>query len=735
MKLLHPILLTGVAIAAMTAGTGPAMAQDAAASDAATAADSSGTEIIVTAQKRAQNLQDVPISMEVVGGEKLADFAAVDFKAVQNYVPNVFVQQTNGNDTIYIRGFGSPPQNFSFDQAVSVYMDGIYAGKMRQALNPFFDVARVEVMRGPQGALYGKNTPAGAVSVVSAGPTSTFEGGATATYNFDLKGYDLTGYVSGPVTDTLSMRVAARLQNQEGYIKNLGTGRDDPRNKLALIRVSALWEPSDDFDLTAKLEMSNSQRIGGLGVSSPTTTEQHPKLTRYTEEYPLGREGYVNRSVLGSVVANLKVGTHTLTSITGYSWFNGSVTNYFDQETPTGAIVENSVGNKYPENFRQFSQEVRLLSPTGGVLEYVVGAYYDTAKYNVDPFLYYNVEAFNIVSLNQTYFHQNSRTLSAFGQATLRPFDGLRLIGSLRYTNTHKDATFSGKLLAGQIFRALTSAEGKISEGLVDPSITAQYDVSRNLMVYAVYGRGSKSGGFVSNTLGTTDATFVYKPERSRNWEAGIKSTLLDGRATFNLSVYNTKFTNLQTSGYDPDTSSYITKNAASATAKGIEGSLRIAPSKYFDITASAAYQDIKYDRYPDAPCLAGMTGTTCDLSGYRLPYTSKFTGNVSVHGRVDISDYKLDGTAVLGGRSGFFDSDDQSPLYGHQNGYAKLDLRIQFAPQDDRWHIALVGKNLTDKLTTGSAFRLPYPITSSTRAILFVEPPRNIAVEAGLKF
>jgi len=735
MKLLHPILLTGVAIAAMTAGAAPAMAQDAAASDADTAADSGGNEIIVTAQKRAQNLQDVPISMEVVGGEKLADFAAVDFKAVQNYVPNVFVQQTNGNDTIYIRGFGSPPQNFSFDQAVSVYMDGIYAGKMRQALNPFFDVARVEVMRGPQGALYGKNTPAGAVSVVSAGPTTTFEGGATATYNFDLQGYDLTGYVSGPVTDTLSMRVAARLQNQEGYIQNLGTGRDDPRNKLALVRVSALWEPTDSFDLTAKLEMSNAQRIGGIGVSSPVNTEQQPKLTRYTEEYPLGREGYLNRSVLGSVVANLKVGTHTLTSITGYSWFNGSVTNYFDQEIPTGTVVENSVANKYPENFRQFSQELRLLSPTGGVLEYVVGAYYDTAKYNVNPFLYYNVEAFNIVSLNQTYFHQNSRTLSAFGQATLRPLDGLRLIGSLRYTNTHKDATFSGKLLGGQIFRALTSAQGKISEGLVDPSITAQYDVSRNLMVYAVYGRGSKSGGFVSNTLGTTDATFVYKPERSRNWEAGIKSTLWDGRATVNLSVYDTKFTDLQTSSYNPDTSSYITKNAASATAKGIEGSVRIAPSKYFDIAASAAYQDIKYDSYPNAPCLAGMTGTTCDLSGYRLPYTSKFTGNVSVHGRVDISDYKLDGTAVLGGRSAFFDSDDQSPLYGHQNGYAKLDLRIQFAPQDDRWHIALIGKNLTDKLTTGSAFRLPYPITSSTRAILFVEPPRNIAVEAGIKF
>lgn len=734
MKVRNEILLSGIATIAMLASTAPAMAQDAA--ETAPVGEAAGSnEIIVTAQKREQSLQDVPISMEVLGGEKIADFSAADFKAVQNYVPNVFVQQTNGNDTIYIRGFGSPPQNFSFDQAVSVYMDGVYAGKMRQALNPFFDVARVEVMRGPQGALYGKNTPAGAISVVSAGPTSTFEGAVTGTYNFDLQGYDLTGYVSGPITDTLSMRVATRVQNQEGYIRNLATGRDDPRNKLQLFRVSALWEPVDGFDLTAKLEISNADRIGGLGVSTPVDTRQQAKFERYTEEYPLGREGYSNRSVLGSVNANIEVGSHTLTSITGYSWFNGHVTNYFDQQTPDGTIVENSVGNKYPENFHQFSQEFRLLSPTGGVLEYVLGAYYDTATYNVDPYLYYNVEAFDIVSLNQTYFHQKSRTLSAFAQATVRPTDNLRIIGSLRYTNTHKNGTFDSKLLGGDPFRALTSASGRISEGLVDPSITVQYDLSRDLMVYAVYGRGSKSGGFVSNTLGTTDTTFVYKPERSRNWEAGIKSTLWDGRATVNLSVYDTKFTNLQTSSYDPDSSSYITKNAASATAKGIEASLRIAPSRYFDITASGAYQDIKYDSYPNAPCLAGMAGTVCDLSGYRLPYTSKFTGNISVHGRVDISDYKLDGTAVLGGRSGFYDSDDQSPLYGYQGGYAKLDLRIQFAPQDESWHVALVGKNLTDKITSGSAFRLPFPITSSTRAIMFIEPPRNIAIEAGVKF
>lgn len=712
------------------------------------AGDGVSGDIVVTAQRREQRLQDVPISMEVVTGATLNAFTAVDFKAVQNYIPNVFVQQTNGNDTIYIRGFGSPPQNFSFDQAVSVYTDGIYAGRVRQALNPFFDVARVEVLRGPQGALYGKNTPAGAVSVVSAGPTKNFEGSVTGLYNFDLEGVDLTGYVSGPISDTFGLRVAARVQDQRGYLRNRFNGNDEPRNELQLFRVSALWEPTDTIEISGKLELANQLRTGGLSVSSPVTTRQQPKRTRYTDNGVLGPEQSDNRSVLGSVTANVGLGDHTLTSISGYSWFNGKVTNYFDQETPSGTIVPNSVYNQYPERFHQFSQEFRLLSPTGGVLEYVVGAYYDTSRYNLTQLGGFNIAALNYFGLLETNFTQKARSISVFGQATVRPFEGFRVIGSLRYTNTHKEGTFGGRLRYGPFaLRPVnTTAAGEIDEGLTDPSVTLQYDISRDLMVYAVYGRGSKSGGFVSNTYGTTNATFIYRPERSRNWEAGVKATLADGRVTANVSFYDTKFTDLQSSAYNPVISSYQVGNAAAATSRGVEGSLRVAPSRYFDISASAAYQDVKYDDFPGAACLATQPVTQCNpaspasilannLAGVRLPYTSKFTGNVTVHGRADIGDYKLDGNAIVGGRSGFFNSDNQSPLYGYQDGFAKLDLRVQFGPQDERWHVAFVGRNLTNKLTTGSAFLLPAPITSVPRAMLFVEAPRNLAIEAGVKF
>ncbi len=733
---------------AATSATQAAPVTDSASPASVDSIGASG-DIVVTAQRREQRLQDVPISMEVVTGETIDAFQATDFKAVQNYVPNVFVQQTNGNDTIYIRGFGSPPQNFSFDQAVSVYVDGVYAGRVRQALNPFFDVARVEVLRGPQGALYGKNTPAGAVSVVSAGPTKNFEGSVTGVYNFDLQGIDLTGYVSGPLSDTFGLRVAARVQDQDGYLRNRFNNKDEPNNKLQLFRISALWEPADNVDISGKLELTNQDRSGGLGVSSPVNARQQVKRTRYVDDGPLGDEQSSNRSVLGSVTANIGIGDHTLTSITGYSWFNGSVTNYFDQETPTGAITASSVYNKYPERFRQFSQEFRLLSPTGGTLEYVLGAYYDTSRYDLIQLGGFNIASLNYFGLMETNFHQKARSISVFGQATVRPFDGLRVIGSLRYTNTHKDGTFGGRLRYGPyaLRPVNTTADRSISEGLTDPSVTLQYDITRDLMVYAVYGRGSKSGGFVSNTYGTTNATFVYLPERSRNWEAGVKATLADGRVSANVSLYDTKFTDLQSSVYNPVISTYQVGNAAAATSRGIEGSLRIAPSRYFDITASGAYQDVKYDDYPGAACLATQPVTVCNpaspasiqannLRGVRLPYTSKFTGNVAVHGRVDVGDdYKIDGNAIVGGRSGFFNSDNQSPLYGYQGGFAKLDLRLQFAPQDERWHIAFVGRNLTDKMTTGSSFLLPAPITAVPRAILFVEPPRNIAVEAGFKF
>lgn len=768
MKALNQFLLSGVASAAMMAGAVPAMAQTSAPADVAATADDSGSnDIIVTAQKREQSLQDVPISMEVVSGQKLADFNTNDIKAVMNYTPNVFVQSTAGNDTIYIRGFGSPPANFAFDQSVSLYVDGVYAGRNRQAQAPFFDLERVEVLRGPQGALFGKNTAAGAVSVVSAMPTNTAEGAFTALYNFDHKGTDISGYVSGPISNTLSARLAYKIVKQDGYIRNLATGHDDPETRQQLARLTLRWEPSDKFDYTLKAEYGNRDVIGGITVSSPLTSKQDPQTTRYLDRSELGREGNRNESVMLSGVGNLALGDYTLTSVTGYSWFNSKIVNGFDQTIPNsgGAHTANSVYNAFPERFEQVSQEFRILSPTGRTFEFIAGVYYDHSKYDMEQYQGFNIPYLLIQAARpapqpplrifdgpyfariDSAFSQKAESWSVFGQGTWNVSDAFRVIGSLRYSHNSKDADYAARLVHGSndlfgnpfALRPITSATGSISEGNVDPSVTLQYDITPRIMVYATWGRGSKSGGFVSNTLGTTNATFAFKPERSENYEAGIKSTLFDGKVIANISAYHTQFKNLQVSLYQPSTSSYLTGNAAAATSKGLEGSLSIFPIPNFDISASAAYSDIKYDDYPGAACLAsqvGCTPATNNLAGYRPAYSSKFTGSVTAHARIDLpSDLKFDITGVVSGRSKYFNSDDQSPIFGVQRGYAKVDLRVQLADQDNSWHIALVGKNLTNRLTTGSAFRLPAPITPVPRAILYLEPTRNISVEAGFKF
>lgn len=745
MKARNQILLTGTAIAAMMSYSTTAMAQSTV--DEAVPADGTWdkNEIVVTAQKREQNLQDVPISMEVVSGQKLADFNANDIKSVMNYAPNVFVQTTAGNDVIYIRGFGSPPSNFAFDQSVSLYVDGVYAGRSRQAQAPFFDLDRVEVLRGPQGALFGKNTAAGAVSVVSAGPTNSPEGAFTALYNFDHEGIDVSGYVSGPISDTLSARLAYKFVKQDGYIYNRATDHDDPETKQQLVRGTVKWEPSDNFDLTAKLEYANRDIVGGVSVSSPLTTGQNPQTTRFLERSALGDEGNQVESVMASATANIALGDYTLTSVTGYSWFNAKIVNGFDQTIPVnGAATNNSVYNSFPERFDQFSQELRILSPTGRTFEFVAGVYYDHSNYRLDQ-----LQGFDILNLGgspyfgliNSRFNQKADSYSVFGQGTLNINDSLRVIGSLRYTHTDKDGDFASRLEYGPFaIRPISTAVGSISEGNLDPSATIQYDIAPRVMVYATYGRGSKSGGFVSNSLGTTDATFSFKPEKSRNYEIGLKSTLFDGKVVANLSAYDTQFKNLQVSVYQPSSSSYLTGNAASATSKGIEGSLSLFLSPYFDITGSAAYQDLQYDDYPGAACLASQPATcnplTNNLAGFRPTLASKFTGSVTAHTGFDLSeDLKFDMTGIASGRSKYFNSDDQDPTFGVQNGYVKLDLRVQIADQDDSWHIALVGKNLTNQLTTGSSFRLPAPITAVSRAILYLEPTRNISLEAGFKF
>jgi iron complex outermembrane receptor protein len=729
------------------------------------AQENSGTieTVTVTAEKRTENVQKVPVSIQVLSGHTIEQFHQTDLHSVMNQIPNLFVLQSGVDDVVSIRGFGSGPNNIAFDQEVSIYNDGIYGGRSAQFMEPMFDIDHMEVLRGPQGALFGKNTAAGAINIVTADPTPNFEAMATASYDFDMSGPQVYGYVAGPIADDLGARLAVKFVDQNGFIKNVATGKEDPHTKMGLGRLTLKWEPTADFDMTGKLEIGDERITGGINVSVPLNQLVNPPSTRYAvNPYidGLPEENEVG-STNGSITANYRFDGLTLTSVSGYSSFHTSRLSAYDQTIPNsgGAITSPAFANGFPENFRQWSEELRLLSPTGQPLEWIVGAYYDGADYKLHQFRDYN-GLFGFTGGDESNFYQHSETVSVFGQATYHVTDDFRLVGSARYSNTTKNARFDEGIVSdiaspipggvcpvsglGGCAAAYTPASGEVSEGSFDPSLSAQFDVRPDIMLYATWARGSKSGGFVSNTYNQTDAHFAFKPERSTNYEVGMKSELWNDHVQFNVSLFDMTFKNLQESAFDPITQTFITRNAAAATSRGMETSLTWVPIDSLDLTANAAYLDAKYDNFPGAACLATDPIAVCNpaspasvaahnIAGLPLLYASKWTGNFQVHHNMPIGhDLQIDATFIAALRTSYFDADNYDPFYGIQPSYWKFDARVQLSDIGSNWDVAFVGKNLTNKLTVGDALDFPLGVS---RGMQWVDEGRSLSIEATYHF
>ena len=749
-------VLRALFVLGVVAVAAPAAAQTATADATADATDDPMLEeIIVTATKREQRLQDVPVSITAISGEVVQERQISDLRNLQGYVPNMAILNSGVNPVVYIRGFGSGPNNVAFDQEVSVYLDGIYGGRGAQFTAPFFDLERMEVLRGPQGALFGRNTAAGAISIISAKPTRDFEGLASASYNFEREGYEGTVVLSGPLSETLGARFAGKLVRQNGFLKNVATGEDDPELDEELARLTLRWQPSAALDVTLKGEYGRHLLQGGVTHSGSLTGP-----TDFTDEHyisnPYGALPAPEQSGIksGNVVltANVALGEHTLTSISGWSHFTTRRLTAYDEFSPDRTVPAGGANarfaNGFPEDFDQYSQEIRLASPTGGSLEYVIGAYFDTSDYHLHQDSYYqNLLGGGVTGRQSTDFYQDGESISLFAQPTLHINDDFRAVAGLRYSNTRKKGDFSSRTVSGVGLNVIgPNLSGKLSEEYVDPSFTAQYDFTDDVMVYATFGRGSKSGGFVSNTYNVQPAGFQFRPERSTNYEAGIKSTI-GGRATVNVSVFLTKFDDLQQSAYDPDRRTFFTRNAASASSRGVEAELQWAVTRSFQINSSLAYLDAKFDDYPGAPCLAYETLAQCNsadpasiaahnIAGLPLQFAPKWSGNVGARFEEDVSDsLSLLASVNTLFRSKYFIADGYSPIWGVQSGWAKLDGRLQIGASDDRWNIALVGRNLTNKKTVGAAIRLPPSITGVTRSINWMDEYRSLAAEGTIRF
>ncbi|SEH11189.1 Outer membrane receptor proteins, mostly Fe transport [Sphingopyxis sp. YR583] len=757
-----------VALLAASALASPGIAF---AQDTAPAEDQGGLEeIIVTAQKRAEGLSDVPISISAVSGKQVESYGQTNLEQISSSVPNLKITQTAIANRIAIRGIASG-DNKGFEQSVAMFVDGVYYGRDQLSRLPLVDMERVEVLRGPQPTLFGKNAIAGAVNITTRSPTDEFEGSVSGLYEFNHKEFQLTGVLSGPLSEGIEARVVGYHRSMDGYFYNQKLDRDEPNVDEYYFRGKLELDKGGPFAAELKLEYADFEMKGQPrdvfgAVGNYNTVFQGPFFVSTTPDYVREDNGYESKNkVFGATLnADLEVGEHTLTSVS--SLLDYKTREIVDVDFSGISFLD---GTNLREDYRQFSQELRLTSPGGEAFNYIAGVYYQHAKLDVQDFTRFNSTflalgaPFNALgdTRNDRDYAQKSDLISAFAQGELSVTDQLRITAGARFNHEKKSGSRSLAIVQGPLntfnplivaatFRALNieahSVSGKLSEDSFNPMVNVQYDATDDLMLYASYAKGTKAGGFDirSNSLpGSTTVAkpgaFMFEDESADNFEAGLK---YKGRnVAFNLSLYRTDYKDLQVNIFD-GTLNFNVRNAAEARTQGVEADFRAALAQGLTISGAVAYLDFKFSNFTDGQCYylqtPGANGF-CDYSGKRNALSPKWSGNLNLDYTTPVTtNMKVAFNVNADFSSSYIASANLDPRT-HQDGYVKLGARLALAQVDDRWEVALIGRNLTNQriLQTASSMPLATTITRNAGNAYngIVDRPRTIAVQLTGRF
>ncbi len=741
-------------------------------------------EVIVTAQKREQNLQDVPISIAVTDGETILHQNVVSLIDFADNVPAVTVIKGGPSDNLYIRGVGSG-NNAGFEQSVGIFVDGVYQGRSRDSRATFMDLERVEILKGPQSTFFGNSAIAGALNITTRKPGDRFEGYVTALYEPDHGEYNAETAFGGPLSDTLKGRIAIKKWGMDGYVKtvNTATNEDGPQGDDLYGRATLVWTPTERFDASLKVELGKSDADvswpnqlfhcppdpalytapGGfcsaaLAVGDDVVLDKRRSLGPGGERDVLDSHQYV-------LTLNYENGNQIFTSITGYS--NMDFSEKLDIDGTSFKLFNVFVD----EHYDQFSQEFRVASPTGGSFEYMGGAYYqngDLVSSQQFTFFFLTPVIAGIPPFaplvpflpitQETGFDQDDKTYSVFGSLTWHLSDAFSVSGGLRWMKVKKDATqhiffgtgtgdFGGIVPFPAAVAPLGNAFGASlanartvplsrSDSHLMPSVNANYDLNNDVMVYASYARGFKAGGFDAQDSKGDPDSLPFAPEFVDAYEVGMKSLWLDGALKLNLALFRSEYTDLQESASQLQGAAVIfaVSNVASMTSQGLELEAQWALTDRLNADLSFTYLDAEYDEFPNAGCTAAQSvvtapGTTCvqDLSGENRLYSPDFSGNLRLQ-----YVHPLPWNLQLLGELGFYFSDsyrlagDLDPVLT-QDDYTKIDARLSLGSADGRWDISIIGKNLTDELIMSWGSDQP---VSPGSYVTLIERPRSIAIQ-----
>ncbi len=700
-------------------------------------------EIVVTAQKRAESVQDVPISITALSGDELNQRGLTDMTSVARYVPNfdMTTSTTTRNMRVRIRGIGSPGTNSGIEASVGSFLDGLYMPSGAMSFGELADINTIEILRGPQGTLYGRNTPIGAINVTTKKPSSEYESLIRAGYA-DYNEKSLNGYVGGGISDNTAGRLSFWYRDRDGYEENALNGNDVNDNGQWGLRGKLLFTPSDDVEINTALYYSEIRKTCCMAEQLAVTDPNWGIATagflaaQAAAGYPFNNfddndhrldgddEGDDTVDSFGaSVQVDWSLGDDLLlTSISGYQDWETAVVGSAD------ALKNPVLESKQAQTYKVLSQEFRITSPAGRPVEYMAGLFLYAEDTNFASRLTTLVGANRVFPAPASVcgtpciakpgargfskFDQETRSVALFGSMTWHMTDVWNVTGGLRWSRDEKEVEIAHTNAAGNgfvfdrlLFKPNPSRKLDRSESKVTWSVNTRYNVSDDVMLFATAATGFKSGGF--NALRVPVGQPVeFANESSITYETGVKSFFFDRQVLLNLTLFNTTVDDLQESTLGPSGVGFIVGNAGEQEVKGIEADFTISPNDNLLINGSFAYLDSEYTDFDNAKCIDGQAPTnangTCNLTGTRPDRSgAKYQYTLGAMWTQPISNSDMEWFA----RADYAWRDDESLRaisnsdIGIQKAYGTLDLRAGIGEVSGRWQVEAFVRNATDEV------------------------------------
>lgn len=696
--------------------------------------------VTVTTRRREESSQDVPTPMSVVSGQNLETQRVYRIQDLQQLVPSVNVAYMHARQSsVSIRGLGNNPASDGLEGSVGLYIDNVYLGRPGMAVFDLMDIEQLEVLRGPQGTLFGKNTTAGVINISTRAPSFTPERSIETSVGED--GYFQTkGTISGPLNDQLAGRFSAYRTRSDGDIKNEYDGHDLNGGSREGFRAQLLFKPNEDFNLRWIGDYNEEDSSAGTRVlynTGPTingvnlyesrasaagatlVNGRHRKVNLDNDQHVTVHQGGT------SVEANWTLPSDfTLTSVSSYRFWNFTPRNDDGLNVPASYNAGVSVEDK------QYSQEFRLASPKGEFFDYVVGAYYFGSDLDNKSFSYYGPQAdiwngtpagslANVTSVGNGHIQTDSFAL--FAQGTWHLSERLDFTAGVRGTYEEKNASvgrnapLGGVAVAGAAANARRGRAGVYDSGDLNqysssPSglLNLSYRITDDVLGYATLSHGEKSGG-VNLAVGSAPTagadSLLIGTERANNAELGFKSTLWDHRLQLNANVFWTQVNAYQTNAYDAANRVQYLTNAGSVRSRGIEFESTVVPLRGLTLNFNGSYNDVSYLSYKDAPCppevsQAPGAPASCDLSGHQVVGASKWIGNANGEYKWNLDNgfepYVTGSYAFRSKAVGTVEDSD----YGQIPSYAVVNLSTGLRGDfnQGQWDVSLWLKNAFDK-------------------------------------